>query len=48
MIDVIVTPFVGVWIETTLTCVYEEDYTVTPFVGVWIETKKQYRFVMGG
>ena len=35
----IVTPYVGVWIET-----YEviddmpETFTVTPYVGVWIET----------
>ena len=33
-----VTPFVGVWIETTL--VYKRTLCrlVTPFVGVWIET----------
>ena len=34
----LVTPFVGVWIETEYQPeVYEGD-TVTPFVGVWIET----------
>ena len=33
-----VTPFVGVWIETTGTREYGEHLKVTPFVGVWIET----------
>ena len=34
----VVTPFVGVWIETTgYTDVFVCD-GVTPFVGVWIET----------
>ena len=35
---IIVTPFVGVWIETLI---YNKVYyiiSVTPFVGVWIET----------
>ena len=35
---VIVTPFVGVWIETMLNARSNDFGTVTPFVGVWIET----------
>ena len=34
-----VTPFVGVWIETTWVTGYDQSFLVTPFVGVWIETK---------
>ena len=34
-----VTPFVGVWIETTLSFEFLSISLVTPFVGVWIETK---------
>ena len=33
-----VTPFVGVWIETSLSSLSSADLMVTPFVGVWIET----------
>ena len=33
-----VTPFVGVWIETPQTYAVAYCYNVTPFVGVWIET----------
>ena len=33
-----VTPFVGVWIETSLVCLASPSWCVTPFVGVWIET----------
>ena len=33
-----VTPFVGVWIETSKTLKLKALTTVTPFVGVWIET----------
>ena len=33
-----VTPFVGVWIETTLDKLFDCCLEVTPFVGVWIET----------
>ena len=33
-----VTPFVGVWIETTTLDSSSDDDVVTPFVGVWIET----------
>ena len=35
----IVTPFVGVWIETLLFAFTQPSISVTPFVGVWIETK---------
>ena len=34
-----VTPFVGVWIETSLSLKLRLEEYVTPFVGVWIETK---------
>ena len=34
---VLVTPFVGVWIEIRSYEAGEEQETVTPFVGVWIE-----------
>ena len=33
----IVTPFVGVWIEIFLVCLFFVFAAVTPFVGVWIE-----------
>ena len=33
-----VTPFVGVWIETRSSCFIARSCRVTPFVGVWIET----------
>ena len=33
-----VTPFVGVWIETSLISFIRFLFGVTPFVGVWIET----------
>ena len=33
-----VTPFVGVWIETSAGCDTLLRQGVTPFVGVWIET----------
>ena len=34
----LVTPFVGVWIETVKAAKYQLQAAVTPFVGVWIET----------
>ena len=34
----IVTPFVGVWIETVVELIPSLFLDVTPFVGVWIET----------
>ena len=33
-----VTPYVGVWIETKWHCVEHSQPEVTPYVGVWIET----------
>ena len=33
-----VTPFVGVWIETGQHLANDMQRYVTPFVGVWIET----------
>ena len=38
---IVVTPFVGVWIETVLATRTGKDALVTPFVGVWIETTFQ-------
>ena len=35
-----VTPFVGVWIETSALKRFCSCIIVTPFVGVWIETRK--------
>ena len=35
---VIVTPYVGVWIETFYPSHYKNHSNVTPYVGVWIET----------
>ena len=37
----LVTPFVGVWIETHTTDAEKAAAKVTPFVGVWIETLKE-------
>ena len=34
----LVTPYVGVWIETTITSSFAASTIVTPYVGVWIET----------
>ena len=40
----LVTPFVGVWIETLLIIKKIRHNRVTPFVGVWIETSiRPYR-----
>ena len=33
-----VTPYVGVWIETMHDCIDKGRISVTPYVGVWIET----------
>ena len=38
LVKQIVTPFVGVWIETSYISSYVNQSAVTPFVGVWIET----------
>ena len=36
--DILVTPCVGVWIETKILNAYKRKQNVTPCVGVWIET----------
>ena len=36
--DVLVTPYVGVWIETEISRLGRNLMQVTPYVGVWIET----------
>ena len=36
--SIIVTPYVGVWIETCYESVHSKHHRVTPYVGVWIET----------
>ena len=36
-----VTPYVGVWIETSLDNVHLSHEEVTPYVGVWIETPRR-------
>ncbi len=33
-----VTPYMGVWIETTTSAVISRASNVTPYMGVWIET----------
>ena len=38
MFGALVTPFVGVWIETLIVERVSTEVAVTPFVGVWIET----------
>ena len=35
----VVTPYVGVWIETNPRNPIQEAPLVTPYVGVWIETE---------
>ena len=40
-----VTPFVGVWIETTLCVKLTSQRSVTPFVGVWNETENRFYFL---
>ena len=37
LVNIAVTPFVGVWIEIFLSDVMPYQEHVTPFVGVWIE-----------
>ena len=36
-----VTPYVGVWIETLKFLMYSQSSSVTPYVGVWIETPRK-------
>ena len=40
-----VTPYVGVWIETTFVKGLPDRLIVTPYVGVWIETKRIGRYI---
>ena len=40
---ILVTPYVGVWIETNIRCVFGLALHVTPYVGVWIETWQTVR-----
>ena len=37
LVNIAVTPFVGVWIEIVITFFVSLVSPVTPFVGVWIE-----------
>ena len=37
LVNIAVTPFVGVWIEIILRLMQHVKQWVTPFVGVWIE-----------
>ena len=37
-----VTPYVGVWIETSSVRRLRDKETVTPYVGVWIETVNKF------
>ena len=37
LVNIAVTPFVGVWIEVSLYVLFLIVIVVTPFVGVWIE-----------
>ena len=40
LVNIAVTPFVGVWIEIILDgCCKKSEGIVTPFVGVWIEIR---------
>ena len=38
-----VTPHVGVWIETDIEEVSVDGQAVTPHVGVWIETQQSHK-----
>ena len=41
--SLLVTPYVGVWIETRVYCQRHFEIQVTPYVGVWIETGRHLR-----
>ena len=41
LVNIAVTPFVGVWIEILTERTKDQTHTVTPFVGVWIEMKNR-------
>ena len=40
LVNIAVTPFVGVWIEIVILNVIIPCQFVTPFVGVWIEIRE--------
>ena len=40
LVNIAVTPFVGVWIEIHGSCRSLPSLCVTPFVGVWIEIRE--------
>ena len=42
MIPIMVTPFMGVWIEISAHALASVLYSVTPFMGVWIEITTWY------
>ena len=42
LVNIAVTPFVGVWIEIPVLSSISLYVYVTPFVGVWIEIDKSY------
>ena len=44
LVEQLVTPFVGVWIETYGMICLMKICKVTPFVGVWIETEQQEHY----
>ena len=41
LVNIAVAPFVGVWIEISITRISAETGLVAPFVGVWIEIQRQ-------
>ena len=43
LVNIAVTPFVGVWIEIIVKSRSSFVYCVTPFVGVWIEIVRELR-----
>ena len=42
LVNIAVTPFVGVWIEVLQEALRIADLVVTPFVGVWIEVPMMF------
>ena len=42
LVNIAVTPFVGVWIEIPSRLMRDTVGKVTPFVGVWIEIRKRW------
>ena len=41
--DKVVTPYMGVWIETKNSICVSDIVRVTPYMGVWIETAQTIR-----